>query len=370
MNTEPPLDGLQRIRKTRSFARRVSGYLLLALGLSILLQLGSSAREDVRVFTQYRPATCTIIGKRLAVSRAAGGSSGATSTYYAPEFTLRFDVERSQRIATGYDNSGAATGSAAHNQEILARYNVWQDYPCWYDPASASRVVLIRSIPLYYLFAIVSLLAIPAGMALLRGGVPGETMPPENGQPVRTAPEGGHHSSASLFRWILGIGVAFALVAAFFFFVITVLIPAYRPAPPGDAARLEMFEYFETGQLGSVRASIEYGVSPDARDARGVPLLIRTLERCGVTLRDGDYGEFAAYLLQKRASVNAYSEQDGETPLFAAIHACPAPLVRTLIGAGARLDDRNSRGESALAAAMSLGRMDVVEVLRSSGARD
>jgi hypothetical protein len=364
-----------------SAARRRVGPVLVAIGLLLLIPFAFRGWDDVRAFTQSRAATCTIIGKRLTLSSTTnGGSSGSReSTFYAPEFTMRYELEGRQRIASGYDASGVATGSAAHNQEILDRYALWQDYPCWYDVANPGRVVLKRSISLFYLLAIWPLLALALGVGFVRSARNANAAAEQPLTPSEELPRAGASSPSSVAtklggtgtrRWFVGIGVSFALAAAaLVYFFVTVLVPAYRPTPASDADRLEMFKYFETGQLGSVRANIEYGVSPDARDAHGVPLLTRTLERCDVKAQDSNYGEFAVYLLQKGANINAKSS-DGSTPLIAAARACPLALVRTLIDAGAQVNDSSGDGVSALRVAVQQNRSDVVQLLRASGARD
>jgi ankyrin repeat protein len=157
--------------------------------------------------------------------------------------------------------------------------------------------------------------------------------------------------------------------AAVGIFFVVVLVPAYRSVPATDSDRLEMFQNFETGQLGSVRAEIEYGVSPDARDSQGVPLLTRSLERCDAKAQSGDYGEFAIYLLQKGAGANVRSS-DGGTPLIAAARACAPALVRTLIGAGAEVNARKDDGISALRVAKQHDRAEVAQLLLAAGARD
>ena len=340
----------------------ILGTILIASGLLFLIPVALNGWDDVRVFTQYREATCTIVAKRVSTSTASGTSSVSSSnssSFYRPEFTMRYNAGGRQHLANGYGTSDVATGTTARSTAILARYAVGQNYRCWYDPAHADRVVLVRSVPLLYVLTIVPLMAIAVGVRLRRVGRTARPAPIDT-----TVAE-----NPFALRIPAGVTVLFvlALVAAGAF-VVFVVVPAYRPTPPSDSDRGEMFEWFEVGQLGSVRASIEYGVSPNAKDDKGVPLLTRTLDRCDVKPRSGDYVELALYLLQKGALVNARSPDSGSTALIAASRACPAVIVATLIGAGAHVNDAAKGGVTALKVAAEHERTDVLQLLRAAGA--
>src|ERR1035437_2330148 len=83
------------IKLARSRAgRRLFGIMCVVVSLLFLIPVGFRGWDDIRVFTQFRATTCTIIGKRLTVSSDSntGSSGNRTSTFYKPEFTMRYEA--------------------------------------------------------------------------------------------------------------------------------------------------------------------------------------------------------------------------------------------------------------------------------------
>src|SRR4051812_787237 len=107
------VDNVVALKRARpSLHRRPAGYALIAAALIFLIPAMLDAWSEIRIFTQFRAATCTILGKRLAQPDGLDRP--------APEFTLRLDVGGRQRIAAAFDFADAPQ-----------RYALWQDYPCW-----------------------------------------------------------------------------------------------------------------------------------------------------------------------------------------------------------------------------------------------
>jgi hypothetical protein len=335
---EPP-------RRPRALGR-IFGTVFIAAGALMLLPFAWSAWGDYRVQTQYRETTCSIVGKRIRMSTSdSSSSSSGKTTYYRPEFTLRYDVEGRQYLADGYDSSGTSDGGVTRTQEALARFALWKEYPCWYDPRGPAKVVLTRVLSTAYVAALVPTLAIAVGFFVRRasgsapGGPPPPSPDPRHRDQFRAAPAGRPRRWNPLGRigTIVAVGfpVALAVVVGMFVFV---LAPAYRIKPPTDVERHRTFEDLGSGQTGKVRASVEGGVSSDALDDEAVPLLVRALERCGPDTKGDEFAELAVFLVKKGANVNARAAAAGMTPLATAVasRACPAAVVRTLVGAGAR----------------------------------
>jgi len=126
--------------------------------------------KDIRCFTTYKKATCTILNKQMLQSSSDG------STTYRPEFTFEFVDEYENIIETkGYDNWDVYSSGYSGKKKVLDRYQIGQSYPCWYDPQNPRNAVLERRISWMYLFALIPITFILVGgglvySALRRGG--------------------------------------------------------------------------------------------------------------------------------------------------------------------------------------------------------
>jgi hypothetical protein len=117
--------------------------------------------KDVRCFTGYHQATCTILGKQLLSDSESG---------YCPEFEFEFKTEDGQTIrARGYNNwNGWYSSGQARQQAIVDSYAIGKTYPCWYDPRNPSRAVLSRRISWFNLITLFPLLFIVIGVCMMR----------------------------------------------------------------------------------------------------------------------------------------------------------------------------------------------------------
>jgi len=119
--------------------------------------------SDFRCFTQYQPATCKILGKRMLTS------SGKNGTTYRPEFTFEFVDEHGRKIeARGYDNWDVYSSGYSGKKKVLDSYQVGQTCECWYDPKDPGRAVLVRRVSWMYLFALIPFLFVLVGAAIVR----------------------------------------------------------------------------------------------------------------------------------------------------------------------------------------------------------
>lgn len=104
--------------------------------------------EVDRTFVEGR---CEILSKRLVEeekrtrsSRKSGSSR--KRTHYRPEFHIRYEVEGQTHEAHTWRIVMSSSSSEASQQKELDRFEVGKTYPCWYDPADPSRVVLEKGI--------------------------------------------------------------------------------------------------------------------------------------------------------------------------------------------------------------------------------
>jgi hypothetical protein len=89
----------------------------------------------------YVEGRCVLLDKRLAEDPPSGKAFNST---YRPEFLIRHTVAgREYRVWT-YDAVHATTALRWPKESILDSFTIGQAYPCWYDPADPSQVVLVR----------------------------------------------------------------------------------------------------------------------------------------------------------------------------------------------------------------------------------
>ncbi len=112
-----------------------------------------------------------------------------------------------------------------------------------------------------------------------------------------------------------------------------------------------------------VRALLEEGASPEARDEEARTALLAAVSAANV--------ELARVLLEAGAEPNARGA-DGSTPLHVAAQRRALDLVWLLVRHGADVNAQDDDGNTVLARALlgSAGRTEIVELLRRHGARD
>ncbi len=157
--------------RTRPGGRGCLGMSLafLAVGLAFGSLFAARAWRDVRVFTAWRPATCTILDKTISSSRGSSRSGPS----YRPDVTFRYEVAGTEHRCTGWDSWALAGdyggGSYKFYERVLDRYEVGRSYPCWYDPTDPSRAVLARRVRPLYVLAVLPLGLVALGVVGLWG---------------------------------------------------------------------------------------------------------------------------------------------------------------------------------------------------------
>lgn len=121
------------------------------------------AWQDLRTYTAYRPATCTILSKQLLESSGEDGST------YKPEVEFEFVTEDGRTVRTrGYDTWDVHSSGHDGQQALLDRYEIGKTYTCWYDPQVPTRAVITRRISWLYLITLLPLLFIVIGVCVVR----------------------------------------------------------------------------------------------------------------------------------------------------------------------------------------------------------
>jgi hypothetical protein len=113
--------------------------------------------RDVRIFTVWKPTTCTIMEKKI----SSTGGSGNSKPSYRPDITFRYEIGGKEYRCTGWDSwalSGLyGGGSSAYYGRVLDRFEIGRTYPCWYDPTDPTRAVLTRGVRAGYVLAVLPL---------------------------------------------------------------------------------------------------------------------------------------------------------------------------------------------------------------------
>ena len=135
----------------------------LAVGLLFGSFFAVRAWRDVRTFTVWRPATCTVLDKTIS-STSRSGKSGPS---YRPDITFRYEVDGKELRCTGWDSwalfGDYGGGSLKYFERVLDRYEVGRAYPCWFDPGEPSRAVLVRHVRGLYVLAVLPLVFVSLG---------------------------------------------------------------------------------------------------------------------------------------------------------------------------------------------------------------
>ena len=146
-----------KAKRGRDVGCLVMAVAFLAVGLGFGGFFASHAWQDLRVFTVWKPTTCTILDKEIRSSSGPGSSRPS----YRPAITFRYQVAGREFRCTGWDSWALSSiyggGSARYYERVLDRFEVGRTYPCWYNPGDPSRAVLERRIRPLYLLAVMPL---------------------------------------------------------------------------------------------------------------------------------------------------------------------------------------------------------------------
>jgi hypothetical protein len=132
-----------------------------------LFCLTRSLPGEWRANQYYVESRCVLLDKRVAESR--GGAKGGIT--YRSELLVRHTVGGQDYEAWTYDvnsRAGMSTAFRRPKEWTIAGFAVGDEYPCWYDPADPSQVVLVRGYSCWTYTTLVVLLLV-AGLTV--GGV-------------------------------------------------------------------------------------------------------------------------------------------------------------------------------------------------------
>ncbi len=114
------------------------------------------------------------------------------------------------------------------------------------------------------------------------------------------------------------------------------------------------------GELRIVNLFLRAGLSPDTKDLQGVPVLSLAVR--------GKHGAVVKLLLSRGASIDAVSEDRGNTALMEAAAEGMQSIVVRLIGAGADINQKSKSGQTALILSVGQKHFHIAELLIKAGA--
>jgi hypothetical protein len=135
----------------------------LLIALPCLVFLGGLMSLDFvpewRANHFYVEGRCVLLDKRLVEYPPSGKAMNST---YRPECLLRYTVAGREYQTWAYKATRTSSALRWPKERILESFTVGQEYPCWYDPADPSQVVLVRGYswlsnsPLLVLFGVLA----------------------------------------------------------------------------------------------------------------------------------------------------------------------------------------------------------------------
>ncbi len=119
-----------------SFVAGCASFALLVWGFLI---------PDWRANNRYVAGTCVVLDRRLtdSIGKFPGEGDGATITYH-PEIKIRYEVDGRNHEAWTYDGIAMFYPDKAQMQAIVDGFQVGASYPCWFDPRSPEKAILVR----------------------------------------------------------------------------------------------------------------------------------------------------------------------------------------------------------------------------------
>ncbi|OAI48454.1 hypothetical protein AYO44_06985 [Planctomycetaceae bacterium SCGC AG-212-F19] len=148
-----------------------------AFGCFFVVMMSMDLFREWRANNQFVEHQCVVVGKQLIVPHFRGG--------YKPHISIKYTVNGQEFQATTYSANDNWGHPRAKAQDILARFEMGREYPCWYDPDDPAKAVLARGYTwVEYLIGIVPLaimIAFGIGMYAcwqrLRTNLPTQTDP-------------------------------------------------------------------------------------------------------------------------------------------------------------------------------------------------
>lgn len=133
--------------------------------------------SNVSQLQRYQAGYCTITAKQLLqkeqqeTHQRNGHTYTTTTTVYVPDFQFTVQTADGRRYAArGYDMLGTSSSDRSSQQAIVDQYTVGKTYPCWYDPANPTQVVLTRQFN-WFVFIIPGVFLFVGGVFVIVGFV-------------------------------------------------------------------------------------------------------------------------------------------------------------------------------------------------------
>jgi hypothetical protein len=149
--------------------------LMIVIAVGFLSIFAGMAWHDWRTVRAFPQAYCTVLDTRMRVDVSSSktslpkGPRYEYTTSYDPLIALRYLVADREVIGTGYGTgSRLDIGRGETLIRDYERFKIGAEVPCWYDPRDPSRVLVRTGFGGAYVFAILP-------MALLAAGVYGLT---------------------------------------------------------------------------------------------------------------------------------------------------------------------------------------------------
>jgi hypothetical protein len=130
---------------TKSGTQRDDDLALPLIGTFLLIMMGALLVLDFlpELWAQYFyvEGGCLLLDKRLVEHPPSGKAFNST---YRPEFLIRYKVAGQEYQAWAYKAVKSSSALRWPKERVLESFTVGQEYPCWYDPADPSRVVVVQ----------------------------------------------------------------------------------------------------------------------------------------------------------------------------------------------------------------------------------
>jgi hypothetical protein len=119
------------------------------------------------------------------------------------------------------------------------------------------------------------------------------------------------------------------------------------------------------GYYDLTEAYLKLGMSPDGSAYHGNadPAIQYATEQC----EEAGEAQIALLLLLYGADPNVVHEKSNTSPIYWAVKRCPVEVVKALLLSGARVDIVPTNGDTLLGAAVTGGRVEVVQMILDAG---
>ncbi|HEU4889447.1 MAG TPA: DUF3592 domain-containing protein [Thermoanaerobaculia bacterium] len=151
-----------------------AGLWLIFLSIGFLLMFAHMAWRDSRMKSRFVQTNCTVVDSMARYQESQSASTTRSRNHggtWSPLFAVRYPTPAGNVVSIGYaSESRLQIGSPKPTEKALASLPRGAEAPCWYDPEEPKKVVLTRSFGGAYGFAVIPLLTLVLGIALLRRG--------------------------------------------------------------------------------------------------------------------------------------------------------------------------------------------------------